>query len=120
MRNVCLKAVQIVVIHHITYQYHNHQQKTYKRISYCLLAQFTFSTIIKYNNDKTQQSYSILFYFLFCLVNRPSHEIITRKTLRSTNSGPLQIMHNGLFLDTNIKELFFFIDSKTSIISRKK
>ena len=119
MGNVCLKAVQIVVIHHITYQYHNHQQKTYKRISYCLLALFTFSTIIKYNNDKTQQSYSILFSFLLCLVNRPSHEIITRKTLRSTNSGPLQIMHNGLFLDTNI-ELFLFINSKTSIISSKK
>ena len=49
----------------------------------------------KYNNDKTQQSYSIFFSFLFNLVNRPSHETIKRKIFRSTNSGPLQMMHHG-------------------------
>ena len=48
----------------------------------------------KYNNDKTQQSYSIFFSFLFCLVNGPSHETIKRKKFSSTNSGPLQMMHN--------------------------
>ena len=36
----------------------------------------------KYNNDKTQQSYSIFFSFLFCLVNGPSHETIKRKKIQ--------------------------------------
>ena len=49
----------------------------------------------KYNNDKTQQSYSIFFSFLFCLVNGPSHETIKRKIFRSTNSSPLRMIHNS-------------------------
>ena len=73
---ICSITVQIVTIHHITYPYNNHQQTlTYKRVRYCLLTLFTFSTILKYNNDKIQPSYSIYFCFFICLVNGPSHEI---------------------------------------------
>ena len=111
---ICSTAVQIVTICHITYQYNNHQQLlTYKRVRYFLLTLFTFSTILKYNSDKTQPSYSIFFSFLSCLVNGPSHETIKRKTFRSTNSGPLQVIYNGPTTEwpQKIKLVLHFLDS---------
>ena len=58
-------AAQIVTIHHIRYQ-HNHQQiLTYKRVGYCLLTLFTFSTILNITMIKLNNL--ILFFFFFIL-----------------------------------------------------
>ena len=52
--------------------------------------------MIKVNNLILFLFYFFLFCFvLFCLVNGPSHKAIQRKLFRSTNSGSLQMMHNG-------------------------
>ena len=94
-------AAQIVTIHHIRYQ-HNHQQiLTYKRVGYCLLTLFTFSTILNITMIKLNNL--ILFFFFFILsdlfysaylilFNWPGHETIKREIFRSTNSDPLQMM----------------------------